>query len=65
MLQVWKIILERSSRDTLAVAVAPLFGSVAWLWLLVVPSSAPIEVNLLVPPSPGATVMAQSAHYYF
>lgn len=55
-LQVWKSILERSGSDDLGVAVAPLFQSMAWMWLLVAPYSSPIELNLLVPPSPGATV---------
>ena len=55
-LQVWKSILERSTSDEIGVAVAPLFQSMAWLWLLVAPCSSPIELNLLVPPSPGATV---------
>ena len=55
-MQVWKSILEHSTSDEIGVAVAPLFQSMAWLWLLVAPCSSPIEVNLLVPPSPGATV---------
>ena len=56
-LQVWSGILVRTSTEEVASAVAPLFHSMAWLWLLVAPSSTPIEVNLLVPPSPHAVVM--------
>ena len=55
-MQVWSGILQRSSGEEIASAIAPLFQSMAWLWLLVVPSHAPIETNLLVPPSPEATV---------
>ena len=54
--QVWKSILEHTTSDEIGVAIAPLFQSMAWVWLLVVPISSPIEVNLLVPPSPGAAV---------
>ena len=55
-------VLEHSTNEELASAIAPLFQSMAWLWLLVVPGSSPIEINLLVPPSPGATVLMCHLH---
>ena len=56
LIQIWSSILQHSPAEQVALAISPLFQSMAWLWLLVAPSHSPIEANLLVPPSPGSTV---------
>ena len=63
-IQLWAGVLEACSAEELECSVTPQIV-LAWLALLVVPSSVPVELSLLVPATPKAQVLAQHSALYW